>query len=205
MKIDSRLAPTWRKRRHYLSNERRLWLRLRPTCGTVLLVSRENLQPLMRPASSTPRMLAKTSRLIAPWLLVLSFASVTEAAVPRGLRHRTHAGARFQPRLAACNPRTVSLRKAFAAVHALGPVRLPSARAQAGLSDPSARLRRATRTKLDDNDAAIQNDAPAARIEHDDTARPDLRPLGLLGSSYDRLPLTSPFLPRSPRGPPAEA
>jgi len=38
---------------------------------------------------------------------------------------------------------------------------------QFGLTDPTARVRRATRAQFDGDDAAIQNDAPAAHLDED--------------------------------------
>jgi hypothetical protein len=63
-------------------------------------------------------------------------------------------------------------------------------------------LSRGTAAQLDDDDQAIQNDAPAARMDVDEHVRPGLRALGVLASSFDRLPDSSAFTPRSPRGPP---
>jgi len=53
-----------------------------------------------------------------------------------------------------------------------------------------------------DDEQAIQNDAPAARIDEGDHNAPALRPLGLLVASFDRLPESGDFTPAAPRGPP---
>jgi hypothetical protein len=63
-------------------------------------------------------------------------------------------------------------------------------------------LQRCAHTRLNDDDAAIQNDAPAAPIEADDVASPGLQALGILASLVDTLPISSVSFPRAPRGPP---
>jgi hypothetical protein len=83
-----------------------------------------------------------------------------------------------------------------------GPVALPSKRALSGLSDVTARLRRATYANDADDDQAIQSDTSAARVESDDRRTPVLRPLGVLAGCFDRLTRPDLFSPRSPRGPP---
>jgi len=75
----------------------------------------------------------------------------------------------------------------------------------AGLTDLTALLKRGLRANLPDDDEAIQNDAPAARIEIEGRPIPALRPLGVLLGSFDRRLCTHPFSPRSPRGPPTSA
>jgi hypothetical protein len=74
-----------------------------------------------------------------------------------------------------------------------------------GLSDPTARVQRATRTNFDGDDAAIQNDAPAARIDEEGRTIPSLCPLGLLARPVDGSLRSPPFCPRAPRGPPLAA
>jgi hypothetical protein len=103
-----------------------------------------------------------------------------------------------------CDPRTAPLRKVIAAQGSQGPVASRSLRMQGGFVDLTARLRRASRTKLDEDVQAIQNDAPAAQIDLDEGTSP-LRRLGVLRSSFDRLPLTAPVSTRPPRGPPVAA
>ena len=144
------------------------------------------------------RMLTRTGRRFAPFLLLLATASVAEAA-PKTAKHQPRPARSLK--LEACNPRTASLRRTLRRP-ALGPVKPKVARSQVLLADTTAQLHRATRAKLDDGDDAIQNDGSAARIDQNDEALPGFRSLGVLGSSYDPLPLSNHFLPRSPRGPP---
>lgn len=68
--------------------------------------------------------------------------------------------------------------------------------------DHSSHFQRAKRTGLGDDDAAIQNDAPAARVGAHDGPLSDLRPIGFLVGDVDSHPRTPAFSPRSPRGPP---
>ena len=160
----------------------------------------------MRPSQSILRTLVGAHRLIVPCLLVLASATVSEATPRLGRHTHVHAGSSRQSRARhLCNPRTTALRKSFLRRLAVGPVKPPSPRVEIGLSDTFAQLRRVTRINFDDDDAAIQNDAPAAQINGDDTTTPELRPLERLSHSADRLPSTNPFLPRSSRGPPAAA
>src|SRR4051812_35251706 len=76
---------------------------------------------------------------------------------------------------------------------------------QFGLTDPTARVRRATRTTFDSDEAAIQNDAPAAHLDED--GRPVLSLLfaGVLPHAADIRPRSPTFTPRAPRGPPPTA
>ena len=144
----------------------------------------------MRFGFITSRFLIKAGSIAALWLLS---ASVSYAAPgPR----RNIVGR-------ACWPQSVPVHKLARQPKSFGgPVALPSKRALAGLSDVTARLKRATRANLADDDEAIQSDASAARVESDDRALPVLRPLGILHGSFDRLPPPHIFSPRSPRGPP---
>ena len=139
----------------------------------------------------TPRLLMKAACVAAVWLLSVSVSSA--APGPR----RNIVGR-------ACSPRSVPVHKLVRQQKSFGvPVALPSQRALAGLSDVTARLKRATRANVgDDDDEAIQSDASAARVESDDRTSPALRELGILHGSFDRLPPPHIFSPRSPRGPP---
>jgi len=83
-----------------------------------------------------------------------------------------------------------------------GPVVRPGFRIHSGLPYTTTLFQRGSHLGLNDYDAAIQNDAPAAQFDADEDVRPALRPLGVLASSFDRLPSSSVFSPRSPRGPP---
>jgi hypothetical protein len=152
----------------------------------------------MRPSSSVLRTLLKASGLVVPCLLCLTVAPVARAdqsPVSRSQRRRQMV----------CDPRTAPLRKVIAAKASQGPVAIRSNRMQGGLTDTTARLLRASRTKLDEGAEAIQNDAPAAQIDLDEGTTSPLRPLGVLSSSFDRLPPAAPFSTRPPRGPPVQA
>ena len=87
----------------------------------------------------------------------------------------------------------------------VGPVARPSTHALAGLMDLTALLKRGLRANLPDDDEAIQNDAPAARLDIDGGSIPALLPLGVLQGFLDRRLSTHAFSPRSPRGPPTSA
>jgi hypothetical protein len=144
---------------------------------------------------SFSRALLKAGRFVLPSLLLLSCASAAEAS-PQSARAPRR-------RLAVCDPRTTSMRRVMGNRAALGPIADRSSEAQAGLTDTTAQVRRATRARLDESEeAAIQNDAPAAPGAFADDTTPLLRPIGVLSSSFDRLPATTAFSPRSPRGPP---
>jgi len=67
--------------------------------------------------------------------------------------------------------------------------------------DLTALLKRGLRANLPDDDEAIQNDVPAARLESDDPI-PALLRLGVLQGFFDRRLSIHSFSPRSPRGPP---
>lgn len=86
-----------------------------------------------------------------------------------------------------------------------GPLAVRSPSSRLALVDLTARLRRGMRTNLASDDEAIQNDAPAARLDTDERATPTLPALGVLIGSAGGRPDTPAFSPRSPRGPPAAA
>ena len=88
---------------------------------------------------------------------------------------------------------------------AIGPLARPSTHVLAGLMDLTALLKRGLRANLPDDDEAIQNDAPAARLDSDGRPIPALLPLGVLQGSFDGRLSTQAFSPRSPRGPPTPA
>jgi hypothetical protein len=145
------------------------------------------------------RTLLQTSALAVPCLVCLAAASMARADQPQVSRAQRH-------RLMICDPRTAPLRKVIAAKASQGPVASRSTRMQGGgLTDTAPRLLRASRTKLDEDAEAIQNDAPAAQIDLDEGTTSPLRPLGVLSSSFDRLPTATPFSTRRPRGPPVQA
>lgn len=83
-----------------------------------------------------------------------------------------------------------------------GPVARPFTRAHPGLSNTGAQLQRGVRLVLGDDDAAIQNDAPAAWVDADTGLAFALEPIGLLARACVHQPSTHDFSPRSPRGPP---
>ena len=85
-----------------------------------------------------------------------------------------------------------------------GPLKRP-APLQFGLTDPTSRLRRATRTDFDTDDAAIQNDAPAAHLDEDGRPVPSLLFAGVLPHAADIRPRSPTSTPRAPRGPPSAA
>jgi hypothetical protein len=85
---------------------------------------------------------------------------------------------------------------------AAGPVARTSTALHAELPAPKPLLTRSPQGPLVDNDAAIANDAPVARIDADEGVRPTLRALGVLASSFDPLPSSRVFSPLSSRGPP---
>jgi hypothetical protein len=86
-----------------------------------------------------------------------------------------------------------------------GPLAKPPQRALFGLTDINARLQRGAGGNIDNDDAVIQNDAPAANIDADGRNTPTLQPLGPLVGSLDCHPRTRTFSPKSPRGPPLTA
>jgi len=103
-----------------------------------------------------------------------------------------------------CDPQTTTLRKLARTPRSFGgPVKQARPRTlQFGLTDPTARLLRGTGTDFNGQQAAIQNDAPAARIDQHDAALPSLRPLELLVRAVDARPRSLACSPRKPRGPP---
>jgi hypothetical protein len=146
----------------------------------------------MRTVSPIVRTLATAGSVMLAWLI--SAAPAVAAPLPQ----RGAAGP-------VCNAQSITFRKL--ARHARsygGPLKRPAA-LQFGLTDPTARLLRATRTPFDTDEAAIQSDAPAAHIDDHVGASPSLLLLGVLpraGASAPHNPFVS---PRSPRGPPIAA
>jgi len=68
--------------------------------------------------------------------------------------------------------------------------------------DSTPHFERARRSDNGDAAAAIQDDAPAARITAHDGTLSSLRPIGFLVGQVDSHSLSFSFSPRSPRGPP---
>ena len=106
-----------------------------------------------------------------------------------------------------CDANSTTLRKLIRHSKSFGgPLARRPLRALFGLSDVTARLQRGAHASMNDgDDAAIQNDAPAANVDIDGRAVPRLQPLGQLVGSLDRRPRTRLFSPKSPRGPPVAA
>jgi hypothetical protein len=63
-------------------------------------------------------------------------------------------------------------------------------------------MRRGSAEPSNEFDAAIQDDAPAARLDIDESVAPPLEPMGTLASARDSLPSHRTLSRRSPRGPP---
>jgi hypothetical protein len=138
-------------------------------------------------------MLMKASCVVLFWLLSVSLA---QAAATQGQRSPG----------APCDEHSTTLRKLIRHSKSFGgPLAKPAQRALFGLSDVTARLQRGACADMNDDDAAIQNDAPAANIDADRGAVPALQPLGVLVGSFDRHPASRAFSPKSPRGPPVPA
>ena len=119
------------------------------------------------------------------------------------------APASASPRLAAAGP-VCNLQTTLRKLHRVpksygGPVKQPAHRELLGVTDPTARLGRGTHTTFDGDQAAIQNDAPAARIDENGQAVPSLLPLGLLAGATHSRPNSPAFGLRAPRGPPLAA
>lgn len=158
-------------------------------CDTALS---RNCPILMPPFTLIPRTLVKTSRLLASWLLVCACASLADAA-PGPSRH---------PRPALCSSKLTLRTLLRKPGPADGAVARRTFRIHSGLPYTTTLSKRPLQGRSDNYDEAIQDDAPAARIHADEDVRPVLQPLGVLASSVDRLPSSSVFSPRSPRGPP---
>jgi hypothetical protein len=157
----------------------------------------------MRPSvTSVTRTLQKARRLFVPVLLVCLFAAAADAA-PRTRRHQvTRHPVKAVAAWASCGT-SLTLRVLQRQSRSVaGPVARTSTALHAGLPLPKPLLTRGPHGRLDDNDAAIANDAPVARIDADEGVRPSLRALGLLANALDPLPSSRVFSPRSSRGPP---
>jgi hypothetical protein len=132
-------------------------------------------------------------------LLLLWLASVVPASAAPGGRP----GA-IGP---VCELQTITLKKLTRLHRSFGgPLKQTPARQLAfGLTDPTARVRRGTHTSFHGQQAAIQNDAPAARIDESAGSLPTLRPLENLVRPVDARPRSPTCSPRPPRGPPQAA
>jgi hypothetical protein len=129
------------------------------------------------------------------WLLIS--ASFTYAAPDPG---------RGRNRLT-CDVRAQALRKLLRLPKSYGgPLATNSPRERIRIRfDLTHHVRRVKRTANSNEGAAIQNDAPAARVDTDDPTPPSLESLGFLVGAIDSHPRTRSFSPRSPRGPPPAA
>ena len=143
----------------------------------------------MRALSSPVHAFVTAASLVLLWLM----SALPASAAPGG----RYAGP-------ICDPQTTTLRKLARQPKSFGGP-LKAARQLFGLTDPSARLQRGTHTTLDGDDAAIQNDAPAARIADDGRGLPSLCPLDLLARPVAGSLHSPAFCPRAPRGPPLAA
>ena len=145
----------------------------------------------MRFLSLPVRTLRTVGSLLLLWLVAVAPAS---------------AAGRFAAAGPSCDPQTTTLRKLARLPKSFGgPLKHARALHLFGLTDPTARLLRGTHTNFDREQAVIQNDAPAARIDDDPRAAPSLRALERLARAVDPRPHGSPCSPRAPRGPPLAA
>jgi hypothetical protein len=103
-----------------------------------------------------------------------------------------------------CEPQTIlTLHRLARVVRSIsGPVARPATRAPLDESNAAVRLERGVHPILADDDAAIQNDAPAASVDADVSLALGLEPIGFLARGCVRQPKARDFSPRSPRGPP---
>jgi hypothetical protein len=171
---------------------RSLPLHSRPGCGIVVLVPEQhNLS--MRASASIARTLIKATRLLATALLMLLWAASADAAATRGNKHQPGA---------VCNAR-LTLRTVLRHPRSVGPLARRHARTHSVLPPTTTLFQRGSPDRLDADGDAIPNDAPAARIDDNQSSRSaGLGPIGILVSSAHRLPSSSDYFPRSPRGPP---
>ena len=146
----------------------------------------------MRSVSSLVRTLVTAGSLLLLWLMSV----VPAYAAPSG----RYAGP-------VCDPQTTTLRRLARQPKSFGgPLKQARTRQLLfGLTDPTARLQRSTRATYNSDEAAIQNDAPAARIDEEGRPVPSLCRLGLLARPLDGGLRSPAFCPRAPRGPPLAA
>lgn len=145
----------------------------------------------MRAFSLVLRALLKSSRLAASGLLFFTFVTAAEAQPSRA-----------DAKAPVCDVHTTTLGSLRQQAAKFGPVAKGPKKRRGVLISTTPRIRRGSYSAGADDDQAIQNDSPAARIDVDERPEPALRPLGLLSSPLDRLPFDRLFCPRSPRGPP---
>jgi hypothetical protein len=102
-----------------------------------------------------------------------------------------------------CDPQTTAARRLLRHPKSFGgPIKLPTDRTLLGLDELASHVTRWTHRNLGDENQAIQNDAPAARMDGSNQLVPTLRVVGLLVAPIDRNPPTLVCTPKSPRGPP---
>ena len=143
----------------------------------------------MRLLSSIVRTLATGSTVALLWSVSVSPAAAAPASASQS----------------ACQAHPTTVRKSGRQPRSFGgPLKRP-APLQFGLTDPTARVRRDTRTDFDSDDAAIQNDAPAAHLDEDGRPVPSLLFAGVLPHAADIRPRSPTYTPRAPRGPPSAA
>jgi hypothetical protein len=138
-------------------------------------------------------MLRAASGVLLVWLV----SAVVADAAPAS--RRVSAGS-------ACSAQTLTVKKLRRQFRSFGGPfkRFMKRRAAAPLFDGTPRLSSSRHAIPDDDDAAIQNDAPVAGIDEDTQPILSLQPIGLLHGSSAQRPRTRPFSPRSPRGPPLD-
>jgi hypothetical protein len=174
---------------------------------------------LMLQLAGIPRTLLRLIRLLGPALLVCACASVADAS-PRAARHTGQKTSRSHENHASRRAARLRQIMRFGQTHNLcssqltlsalerqstqqaGPVAHRFVRNGGLTHHTPTRFKRDVRSRVNDAEAAIQNDAPAARVGCNENVTPALRSLGVLASFYDRLPALDAASPRSPRGPP---
>jgi hypothetical protein len=128
------------------------------------------------------------SRCLLVSICLLSASAASAATAPRSGR-------------GVCDSHTTARRMVRHPKSFGGPVKLPPERALLGLDELAAHISGRPHGFGDENQA-IQNDVPAARIDAGDAPVPSLRIVGLLVGSIDLHPCTRDCAPKSPRGPP---
>ena len=144
----------------------------------------------MRFLSPNPRSTVKASSLVSICLL---WASVAGAAPAPRSGTKT-----------VCDPQTAAARRLPRHPRSFGGP-LKQATQLLALDELTSHIARRIHGNLGDENQAIQNDAPAARMDADDRPVPTLRVVGLLIGSIDPHPRSRPCSPKSPRGPPHAA
>jgi hypothetical protein len=163
-------------------------LRLPAACGIVMPIPLGHFGS-MRLLSSIVRTLTTCCSVALLWSVSVSPAAAAPASA----------------QLSACEAHPTTIRKLGRHPRSFGGPLKRRAPLQFGLTDPTARVRRDTRTDFDSDDAAIQNDAPAAHLDEDGRPVPSLLFAGVLPHAADIRPRSRTFTPRAPRGPPAAA